>query len=60
MRKSLGDKVIDILIVFFMLIVVVVMLYPLWNTLILLTSKFLKRTTLSVAREMDTLIIKAF
>jgi putative aldouronate transport system permease protein len=34
MRKSLGDKVIDILIVFFMLIVVVVMLYPLWNTLI--------------------------
>ncbi len=34
MRKSFGDKVVDVLIVFFMLIVIVVMLYPLWNTLI--------------------------
>ncbi len=34
MRKSIGDKIIDAIIVFFMLIVVIVMLYPLWNTLI--------------------------
>jgi putative aldouronate transport system permease protein len=34
MRKSVSDRVIDSIIVFFMLIVIVVMLYPLWNTLI--------------------------
>lgn len=34
MRKSASDRVIDSIIVFFMLIVIVVMLYPLWNTLI--------------------------
>jgi putative aldouronate transport system permease protein len=34
MRKSIGDKIIDVVIAFFMLIVVVVMLYPLWNTMI--------------------------
>lgn len=34
MRKSASDRVIDLIIVFFMLIVIVVMLYPLWNTLI--------------------------
>lgn len=34
MRKSIGDKFIDAIIVFFLCIVVVVMLYPLWNTLI--------------------------
>jgi len=35
MRKSFGDKVIDLIIVFILLIVVIVMLYPLWNTLII-------------------------
>jgi putative aldouronate transport system permease protein len=34
MRRSFGDKVIDVVIAFFMFIVVIVMLYPLWNTLI--------------------------
>ncbi|NLX78090.1 MAG: carbohydrate ABC transporter permease [Clostridiaceae bacterium] len=33
MKKSLGDKIIDWIIVLFMLLVVVAMLYPLWNTL---------------------------
>lgn len=34
MRKSIGDKIIDGIIVFFMCIIVLVMVYPLWNTLI--------------------------
>ena len=34
MRKSFGDKIIDVFIVFFMFMVIVVMVYPLWNTLI--------------------------
>lgn len=34
MRKSIGDKLIDMVIAFFMCIIIVVMLYPLWNTLI--------------------------
>jgi putative aldouronate transport system permease protein len=34
MRKTIGDKFIDAIIVFFMCMVVIVMLYPLWNTLI--------------------------
>ncbi|MBP7174616.1 MAG: carbohydrate ABC transporter permease [Thermoclostridium sp.] len=34
MRKSFGDKIIDVVIVFVMVIIVIVMLYPLWNTLI--------------------------
>lgn len=34
MRKSVGDKIIDGLIVFFMLLIVVVMLYPIWNTVV--------------------------
>lgn len=34
MRKSIGDKIIDLVIAFFMCMVIVVMLYPLWNTLI--------------------------
>ncbi len=33
MRKSIGDKIIDAIIVFFLCIVVICMLYPLWNTL---------------------------
>ena len=34
MRKSFGDKIIDVIIAFFMFLIVIVMLYPLWNTLI--------------------------
>lgn len=34
MKKSIGDKIIDKLIVFFMLLIVVVMLYPIWNTVV--------------------------
>lgn len=34
MKKSFGDKVIDAIIVFIMCIIMVVMLYPMWNTLI--------------------------
>ncbi len=34
MRKSNGDKIVDVIIALFMCIVVVVMLYPLWNTFI--------------------------
>jgi putative aldouronate transport system permease protein len=34
MRKSIGDKIIDWIIVFIMLLIIIVMLYPLWNTLI--------------------------
>ncbi len=34
MKKSKGDRVIDAIIVLFLCIVIVVMLYPLWNTLI--------------------------
>lgn len=34
MRKSIGDKIVDLVIAFFMCLVIVVMLYPLWNTLI--------------------------
>jgi len=34
MRKSFGDKIIDVIIVFFMCMVVIAMLYPMWNTLI--------------------------
>lgn len=34
MKKSVGDKFIDAIIVFIMLIIIVVMLYPLWNTMI--------------------------
>jgi len=35
MRKSFGDKVIDVIIVFVMLIIVIAMLYPLWNTMVI-------------------------
>jgi len=35
MKKSKGDKVIDAIIVLFMCIIIVVMLYPLWNTLVI-------------------------
>jgi len=35
MRKSKGDRVIDAIIVLFMCIIIVVMLYPLWNTLVI-------------------------
>jgi len=35
MRKSIGDKIIDVIIAFIMLLIVIVMLYPLWNTLII-------------------------
>lgn len=34
MKKTVGDKFIDAIIVFVMLIIIVVMLYPLWNTMI--------------------------
>lgn len=34
MRKSIGDKFVDVVIAFIMCIVIVVMLYPLWNTVI--------------------------
>ena len=34
MKKTIGDRIIDALIVLFMCIVVIVMLYPLWNTLV--------------------------
>ncbi|NLG89651.1 MAG: carbohydrate ABC transporter permease [Clostridiaceae bacterium] len=34
MRKSLGDKIIDGIIVFFMCLIVIAMIYPMWNTLI--------------------------
>jgi len=34
MRKSVGDKIIDMIIVFIMLLIIIVMLYPLWNTVI--------------------------
>jgi putative aldouronate transport system permease protein len=34
MRKSKGDRVIDAIIVFFLCIIVIIMLYPLWNTLV--------------------------
>lgn len=34
MRKSIGDKFVDVIIAFMMCIVIVVMLYPLWNTVI--------------------------
>lgn len=34
MRKTIGDKIIDLVIAFIMLIILVVMLYPLWNTFI--------------------------
>jgi putative aldouronate transport system permease protein len=33
MRKSVGDKIIDAIIVLFMLFIIIVMLYPMWNTL---------------------------
>lgn len=33
MRKSKGDRVADVIIVFFMSLIIVVMVYPLWNTL---------------------------
>lgn len=35
MRKSFGDKVIDVIIVFIMILVVIATLYPLWNTLVI-------------------------
>lgn len=35
MRKTVGDKLIDAVIVFIMGIVIIVMVYPLWNTLVL-------------------------
>lgn len=34
MRKSFGDKIVDVVIALFMGLVLIVMLYPLWNTLI--------------------------
>ncbi len=34
MKKTVGDKFIDAIIVFVMLIIIVAMLYPLWNTMI--------------------------
>jgi putative aldouronate transport system permease protein len=34
MRKSKGDRVIDAIIVFFLCIIVIIMLYPIWNTLV--------------------------
>lgn len=34
MRKSNIDKIVDVIIAFFMCLIMVVMLYPLWNTLI--------------------------
>jgi putative aldouronate transport system permease protein len=33
MRKSIGDKIVDVIIVLFMLFIIIVMLYPMWNTL---------------------------
>lgn len=33
MKRSVGDKIIDAIIVFFMLLVIIAMLYPMWNTL---------------------------
>lgn len=57
MRKSASDRVIDSIIVFFMLIVIVVMLYPLWNTLIVSFNDArdsIKGVTLPVAEGMDT------
>lgn len=35
MKKTFGDKVIDAIIVLIMCIVVIVMLYPMWNTLVI-------------------------
>lgn len=35
MKRSVGDKIIDSIIVFFMILVVIAMLYPMWNTLIM-------------------------
>lgn len=35
MKKTFGDKVIDAIIVFIMCIVVIIMLYPMWNTLVI-------------------------
>jgi len=35
MRKSFGDKVIDVIIVFIMILVVIATRYPLWNTLVI-------------------------
>ena len=34
MKKTVGDKIIDAVIVFIMFIIIIAMLYPLWNTLI--------------------------
>lgn len=34
MRKSAGDKLVDVIIIFFMFLTVIIMLYPMWNTLI--------------------------
>lgn len=34
MRKSLGEKIADWIIVFFMCMIIIIMIYPLWNTLI--------------------------
>ena len=33
MKRSVGDKIIDSIIVFFMVLVIIAMLYPMWNTL---------------------------
>ena len=33
MRKSIGDKIVDVIIVLFMLFIIIVMLYPMWNAL---------------------------
>ena len=33
MKRSIGDKIIDSIIVVFMILVIIAMLYPMWNTL---------------------------
>jgi len=33
MKRSVGDKIVDAIIVFFMVLVIIAMLYPMWNTL---------------------------
>lgn len=35
LRKSLGDKIIDWVIIFFMILIIIVMVFPIWNTLVI-------------------------
>lgn len=35
MRKSVGDKIVDWIIVLFMCLIAIIMIYPLWNTIII-------------------------